>query len=111
MDTSKFDVIIEWDNPEKDKPHFVVCEEYYNKHMKQKGWLISRLHGYICEFCTDTPVGVFSIRISRDNGKYKFTKITKYYKGFMPRYLDKKEFVENDWFSTLFDLLDNIKHN
>jgi hypothetical protein len=35
IDISKFDIIIEWNQPKEDKPDFCICEEYYNEHMKK----------------------------------------------------------------------------
>jgi hypothetical protein len=71
---------------------------------------MSRCYGYICEFLTNTSIVVYSIKISRDRGQYKVISTTKYYRGSMPRYLDKKEYVEEDWFLTLSDLFNSLKY-
>lgn len=92
---------------------FEQCQRWIKYH-RQSGWIIvnETNKSYICKFISNNePISIDIVKIYNDGSTYRFKYFKKYYRGSMPRYLDKQKhlIVEKDNFGSLLTLLDYLE--
>ena len=92
---------------------FKICKFWNIKKTQKEGWYIVSCQDCICEFAKNSyPIEIDIVRIYKENDRYKFKHIKRYYRGIEPRYLEKEEHFVGDGmqdFDTIHDLLTYLK--